>query len=56
MGKLRLSKIDQDNLTIKVELWKQQYPGDHIFFRGHALSTDKDPMVKNFDFHFFMFN
>ena len=29
--KLRFSKPDQENLALKIEKWKMQYPGDEIF-------------------------
>ena len=29
--KLRLSKLDQENLALKIEEWKTQYPDDEIF-------------------------
>ncbi|XP_057308166.1 calcium-responsive transcription factor-like [Hydractinia symbiolongicarpus] len=32
--KLRLSKIDQENLALKIEQWKKQAPTDNFFFRG----------------------
>ena len=28
--KLRLSKLDQENLALKIEEWKTQYPDDEI--------------------------
>ena len=39
--KLRLSKPDQENLALKIEKWKIQYPDTEIFFRGYR-ELDKD--------------
>ena len=33
--KLKLSKLDQENLALKIEEWKIQYSDDEIFFRGY---------------------
>ena len=34
--KLKLSKLDQENLALKIEEWKIQYSDDEIFFRGYG--------------------
>ena len=39
--KLRLSEPDQENLALKIEKWKIQYPDNEIFFRGYR-ELDKD--------------
>ena len=45
--KLRLSKLDQKNLALKIEEWKIQYPHDEIFFRGYReLAEDETQTVE----------
>ena len=40
--KLRISKLDQENLALKIKEWKIQYPDDEIFFRGYGeLAEDE---------------
>ena len=34
--KLRLSKLDQENLALNIEEWKVQRPTDLFFFRGYG--------------------
>ena len=33
--KYRLAKMDQENLALKVEQWKLEYPNDMLFFRPY---------------------
>ena len=45
--KLRLSKLDQKNLALKIEEWKIQYPDNEIFFRGYGeLAEDETRTVE----------
>ena len=45
--KLRLSKLNQENLALKIEVWKIQYHDDEIFFRGYAeLAEDETQTVE----------
>ena len=34
--KLKFSKIDQENLELKVKEWQKQSPNDNFFFRGYG--------------------
>ena len=34
--KYRLAKMDQENLALKVEQWKLEYPNDMLFFRPYG--------------------
>lgn len=40
--KNRLSKVDQENLALKLEKWKEQYPLDRFFYRpyGRLISME----------------
>ena len=42
--KTRLAKMDQENLKLKIEKWKQERPNDLFHFRsyGSARSNDSD--------------
>ena len=33
---LKFSKIDQENLELKVKEWQKQSPNDNFFFRGYG--------------------
>ena len=45
--KLRLSKLDQENLALKFEEGKIQYPDDQIFFRGYGeLAEDETQTIE----------
>ena len=43
----KFSKLDQTNLDLKVQEWKQQQPNDNFFFRGYweKLSHDEEVLV-----------
>ena len=34
--KLKFSKIDQENLELKVKEWQKQSPNDNFFFQGYG--------------------
>ena len=34
--KLRFSKIDQENISLKLSDWKKENPADHYFFRPYG--------------------
>ena len=34
--KTRFSKLDQENLAMKIQVWEKQHPSDKIFFRGYG--------------------
>ena len=34
--KTRFSKLDQENVTMKRQVWEKQHPSDKIFFRGYV--------------------
>ena len=34
--KTRLSKLDPENLAMKIRVWQKQYPSDKISFRGYG--------------------
>ena len=34
--KLKFSKLDQDNLELKVKEWQKQSPNDNFLFRGYG--------------------
>ena len=45
--KLRLLKLNQENLALKIAEWKIQYPHDEIFFRGYEeLAEDETQTVE----------
>ena len=45
--KLRLSKLEQEKLALKIEKWKIQYPDHEIFFRGYReLAEDERQTVE----------
>ena len=46
-SKLRFSKLDQENLLLKVEDWKKQFPDDEIFFRGYGEKDENELIVDN---------
>ena len=37
----QLSKLDQENLRLKIELWQKESPQSHFHFRPYKLETDK---------------
>ena len=43
--KLKLSKLDQENLELKVKEWQEESPSDNFFFRGYG-SINKDEADK----------
>ena len=44
---LSLSKLDQENLALKIEEWKIEYSDDEIFFRGNGeLAEDETRTVE----------
>ena len=47
--KLRRSKIDQENLSMKIKDWERQYPEDNIFFRGYGQTEEEDESTENED-------
>ena len=49
--KLRLSKLDQENLALKVEEWKTQNPNDMIYYRGYGevVKESVEKTVVEFD-------
>ena len=47
--KLRLSKLDQTNLAMKIEEWKQQYPQNEFYFRGYGKIVDQTKDTENID-------
>ena len=40
--KLRLSKLNQENLALKIEQWKIQYTDDEICFRRYKESAEDE--------------
>ena len=45
--KLRISKLGQENLALKIEEWKIQNPDDEIFFTGYGeLAEDETRTVE----------
>ena len=34
--KTRFSKLDQQNLAMKIQAWEKQHPSDKIFYRGYG--------------------
>ena len=40
--KIRFSKLDQENLAMKIQEWEKQYPSDKIFFRGYGNVTEEN--------------
>ena len=46
-SKLRFSKLDQENLLLKVEEWKKQFPDEEIFFRGYGEKDENELIVDN---------
>ena len=34
--KARFSKLDQENLAMKIQIWEKQHPSDKIFFREYG--------------------
>ena len=43
--KHKFSKLDQTNLDLKVQEWKQQQPSDNFFIRGHGKKLADDEEV-----------
>ena len=43
--KHKFSKLDQANLDLKVQKWKQQQPNDNFFFRGYREKLADDEEV-----------
>ena len=43
--KHKFSKLDQTNLDLKVQEWKQQQPNDNFFFRGDGEKLADDEEV-----------
>ena len=44
--KTKFSKLDQENLAIKKQVWGKQYPSDKIFFRGYG-EYGESRIIKN---------
>ena len=44
--KTRFSKLDQENLAMKIQVWEKQYSPDKIFFRGYG-EYDESRIIKN---------
>ena len=34
--KTRFSKLDQENLAMKIQVLEKQHPSDNIFFKGYG--------------------
>ena len=48
--KLRLSKLDQENLALSIDEWKVQRPSDLFYFRGYGqIKVDETSPVKKED-------
>ena len=43
--KHKFSKLDQTNLDLKVQEWKEQQPNDNFFFRGYGEKLADDEEV-----------
>ena len=43
--KHKFSKLDQANLDLKVQEWKEQQPNDNFFFRGYGEKLADDEEV-----------
>ena len=43
--KHKFSKLDQTNLDLKVQEWKQQQSNDNFFFRGYGEKLSHDEEV-----------
>ena len=39
--KLQFSKLDQANIDVKIQQWKQESPDDHFYFRGYGEQIDE---------------
>ena len=46
-AKLRLSKLDQENLYLKIQQWKTQCPNDEIYFRGYGNVINEDLQIND---------
>ena len=40
--KTRFTKLDQENLALKIKVWEKQYPSSKIFFRGYGNVTEEN--------------
>ena len=45
--KLRFSKIDQENISLKLADWKKENPADHYFFRPYGDGRIKEHFHKS---------
>ena len=39
---VKFSKLDQENLELKVKEWQKESPGDKIFFRGYGSINEDE--------------
>ena len=49
----QLSKLDQENLRLKIEMWKKQSPQSHFYFRPYrssAVETNECPSLEESSF------
>lgn len=44
--KLRFAKLDQENLALKVDQWKKDYPADKFYFRGYGSRIVKENVAE----------
>ena len=42
----RFSKLDQQNLAMKIQVWEKQYPSDKMFFRRYG-EYGESRIIKN---------
>ena len=48
--KHKFSKLDQTNLDLKVQDWKEQQPNDNFFFRGYGEKVADDEEVIDMEY------
>ena len=46
--KLKLSKIDQENLYMKIDKWKKATPNDSFFFRSYKETQERDTGMERY--------
>ena len=39
---MKFSKLDQENLELKVKEWQKESPGDNFFFRGYGSINEDE--------------
>ena len=39
---VKFSKLDQENLELKVKEWQKELPGDNFFFRGYGFINEDE--------------